>query len=131
MKYTSDLKDEKKGERTLRQIQAEGKYCRENGMRFTLSTEKTLIPSNFYVENRLQMVSYVNRSRYSFPERAFDDMTLYLINHPKVTVQDLVSAGIIESSRALAFVSVAIFNGKARVNDNGRTFGLNTEVYSR
>ena len=127
VKYRSELQKDD----TKRQIVAESKYSRENGLLYKLSTEKEILSSNFIAESRLQMVEYVNRYRYEFDDYVFDRLLLFLIHNQHVTVEALIENGIVDLSKALALVSVSIFNGIVTVTEKGRPFDLKTEVVAR
>jgi len=130
IKSVESLKEDSKDSiRTKAQMQKQKLWCEENGITYTVRSEKEIYADEYLIENCAYMASKVRR--YAVPEDigSYKNILIgYLEACKKVEIHKLMETGRLPLGNEINFLCYMHFTGTIRIDIGNRPLDNRTEV---
>lgn len=117
VKYTEELEsDDKRGERSRRQIEIQKHWCLQNNYKYTVRTDKEIEPGPYAIRN-LSVLCAKARRRSHDDAISANSFIQYLSERGCLTIGQLYSSGRITSMRGLDYLADLFYRGIIQFKD--------------
>lgn len=128
VKYSEELKgNSKKALRSIRQVEAQKQWCKENNFKFSLMTELDIRKDLIYLNNLKQIVGNV-RCLTKLNNNDLEQIIALLSSKP-LSISTIVNSTTFNTSYIIQMISLLIYEGKCEFINPNTYLGLETEVY--
>ena len=134
VKYSKELTDDSKGAlRSQNQILVQRRWCEDNGVAYTVRTEKDIIKGQFLIQN-LSVIAGLARRYTPQNESTFNSLIARYLDdadydgRKSVTVRELIEKELLPIPYQWAHLAYMYVNGLVTMNLHTKSLDLNTEV---
>lgn len=129
VKYISELNgSSKKSERSIKQIELQKKWCRDNDYNYVIKTDAEIRKNLTHLNNLKYIIGQVRNSN-DIQKEDFNLILKHLSIYKSMSVQKMVSITNFNAGYILKIVSLLIYKGYCNILNPYINLSLETEVY--